>query len=424
MSQSPPVAAGVMPSATIASLAPETLAQILNFATFKWEYDGNLEVHHDGVCTMTLKGITLTCKLWHDVAKPLHFRTQRITFDPFQPCKDLVPFQLDPSLANHVRSLTLELEEGSFSNRMGIRFTGPEGEADTAESTPQVEDWHALTAWMVTLENLSHLRISLITQIAPDSYAAWPLDAFLNVTALYVSSAGDSLFNQALISRMPNLESLYLAGRGYGFPDTTPQHLIASSALPDSRCLEKIFLEKMTDMSSSAFRQLVETSGGTLKVLEVYRASGLEDDDLACALDVAPGIERLQWCNEKKDQMTNIVFPLAPSLLRALSESDVTDLDICPWPTADALNALPDTLVKLQLGSVEAYPGNRYGWAYRGEATLKRVLEDTLRAVLDARDAGRFPNLEKLYDIMGEFGKLDAVLLKERAEQMGLQVGW
>ncbi|KAL8287482.1 hypothetical protein RQP46_003340 [Phenoliferia psychrophenolica] len=393
MSQgSPPVAAHAT-AASIASLAPQTLAQILIFAAINKKRDIQLQALHEEVCHKTLRRITRVCKLWRSVAAPLHFQTPQFEFDPSKPCQDLVPFQLDPSLAPQVRSVKLLVDHGDFWETRKTRRT--QDDEEESEPDPQIEGYRPLTEWMVTLKNLAYLYIDL-PQFASELYAAWPVDAFPNVKALHVVSVGDSFFNQALVSRMPNLKALYLSSDGYSGFDSSAQHLIASSALPNSRCLTTLFLTKCD-------------------------ISPVEVDDLAHALGVAPGIKRLQWLNERRDQTNRTILPLSPSLLRALSKSHITHLDIHPWPTSDVLEALPDTIVKLEIGTIPCYPGNQQGWTSRGEPEFKRVLEDTITAVLDARVAGRFPNMKSIEDMLNDFRKLDAVF-KERAEQVGLKI--
>ncbi|KAL8287481.1 hypothetical protein RQP46_003339 [Phenoliferia psychrophenolica] len=417
MSQVPVPVAARATFTSIASLAPKTLAQILTFAAYKREKDFDLQVLHDNVCLETLESISLVCKLWRDVVAPLNFQTPQLIFNPFKPNQNLLPFQLNPSLANDVRALRLSLGRGSFKFWDGERIGREDGEGE-ADPGPQVEDWHPLTEWMLTLKKLCYLRLDLF-QINRDSYAEWPVDAFPNVTALQVVSVCDWLFCQALITRMPKLDSLYLSSNGnLGF-NSPAQHLVGIDALPNSRCLTKLILFKC-DVSPATFRQLAATSGSTLEMLEVFRAYSLEDDDLAHALVVAPGIKRLRWNNEQTDPGNNNILPLSPSLLRALSTSHLTNLNIHPWPTPDLLDALPSTLIKLNLGNTQSYPGHRYCWG-RGNQR-QQVLEDTFTAILDARVAGRFPNMNLMQDMLREFGDLDAVFL-ERAEQEGLTLG-
>ncbi|KAL8290409.1 hypothetical protein RQP46_002667 [Phenoliferia psychrophenolica] len=282
MSQGPPVDASSLPptpaSASIARLAPETLAEILAFAVYTERSDDELEVYHEVVSAKTLKRITLVSKLWRDCAKPLHFQTLRFTYIVNKPCKALRPFQLDPSLTNHVHSLRLSI-------------------SSAASKFNTTENYAPLMDWMGSLKNLTYLRLYVGGEIPRASYAAWPLDAFPRVETLYSNTEADSFFNQALISRMPNLEALFLATDGYhSNPETAAQHLVAVDALPNSRCLTQLFFFK-GDITSSAFRHLVQTSGATLEVLEVYKAYTIDDEDLAFAIDVAPNLKRLQWCN-------------------------------------------------------------------------------------------------------------------------------
>ncbi|KAL8290446.1 hypothetical protein RQP46_002704 [Phenoliferia psychrophenolica] len=291
MSHAPPVDAGnlTLTPASITRLAPETLAEILTFAVYKERYDDELEVFFEEVSAKTLGRISLVCKQWRHCANPIHFQTPHLKYSPYAPCVGLKPFQLNPSLCDHVTSLRLSLSSDSAEDS---------NSGELQETTPTAENWRPLIDWMGSLKNLTYLRL-YVGKIPRDSYAAWPLDAFPRVEALYSNTEADSFFNHALISRMPNLEALFLATDGYrSNPEMAAQHLVAIGALPNSRCLTQLFFFK-GDITSSAFRHLVQTSGITLEVLEVYKAYTIDDEDLAFAIDAAPNLKRLQWCNGK-----------------------------------------------------------------------------------------------------------------------------
>ncbi|KAL8293490.1 hypothetical protein RQP46_000191 [Phenoliferia psychrophenolica] len=333
----------------IRKLATETLLTILDMASFDIKHNEFEDRDVETLDARTLGHLSRVSHEWRQLAITLRLRI--ITIDPTssRTPEILRPFFSDPSLAKYVRSLTIARgNEGSDGGTFaGCASCGAPWASNYEPYEPSFT-WRRIWSWAATLTNLEHLHVSnpsggnesMAETQERESWGSYPMPAgaFSNVKSFYGSFEIDLSMAWWLLTGMASVEWLFLQGGVQSHWRHTPSSRVPP--LPKLHPhLKQIRLDDC-EITPAQFHQLISTAT-SLVALECRTTQNLSLDDIALALARRPNLKSLTWKANSKE--TSVL------LLEIIGRSQLSHLEVRPWPLDDLFGALPETLESLAL---------------------------------------------------------------------------